>query len=126
MSSADAFYTANARELLDTVAPEPRPYCVTCHIGGPVQPTVPLATIVVRDEAAAGRDPGRLGGLQRVAGSDGDALYVGRLGAVLELAGLEAEDRPAVPSGGEAGGGAGRVDIYCGHAVWNRWTTGGR
>ena len=114
------------------MAPPPRPYAVVCHIGGPVQPSVPLATMVVSDEAAAGRDPARLAAVRRVAGSGGDALYVGRLGDVLALAALEAEDRPGPDAGapgggaGQAEGGAGRVDIYCGHAVWNRCRGGGR
>jgi hypothetical protein len=119
--SGDAFYTSNARELLEAAAPEPRPYAVGCHIGGPVQPTVPLATYVVPDEAAPGRGPDRLAALQRVGGCDGAGMYVGRLGDVLEAAKLEAEDRPAGPAGGGDGEGARRVDIYCGHAVWNRW-----
>ena len=135
LSQADAFYTAEAHALLDTLAPAPRPYAVACHIGGPVQPAVPVATILVRREAAPGREPARLAEVRRVAGAGGDGLYVGRLGDGLALADLEAEDPPGPddPAGGPAGDseppaggdGVGPVNIYCGHAVWNRCAGGG-
>ncbi len=110
MSGPDAFYTSNARDLVQNLVQQPPPYRISCHIGGPVQPTVPLATYATR--ASAARE-GDLSDLMLVAAASGQSLWVGRLSSVLEFANLDAE---AMQESGRDNA----VKIYCGHAVWSR------
>ena len=143
----DASYTAAARELIATAAPSPCPYEIAYNIGGPVQQQQPIATYFVSDHFVRTLAPGSalMSEVHRVQQLPPKTLMVGRLGPILELAGLEAEAHCSgggeeVGSGGERGAGGGkggdgggeggapttprtpppRVTVFCGHAVWDR------